>query len=294
MPRHLAMTYDVLIPRIRHCRSLHRFSGRAKRVAVPTRGQHGRRRCQSWAQGGIAAALADDDSPAPDARDTLAAGLQRNDADAVARLTGAAAAAVAWLSVWGLLRPRRGGQLRLVAKRPTPERASRARRRDASGPRRCAVWRGRRPHRTSHAAGGSTRRGSCCARTAAWSVCWACAAQGEREVLADRVVLATGGIGALYRYTTNPPESDGSGLALSHAAGAAARRHGVLCSSIRSALAPASDAGGQLPPLTEALRGAGAVVNDAAPPASCWPRCGSAELAPRDVVARAAWAELQR
>jgi len=106
-------------------------------------------------------------------------------------------------------------------------------------------------------------------------------------VLAPAVILATGGIGGLYWRTTNPREVAGTGLAV-------AARAGAKLTDLEfvqfhpTALDVDID---RVPLLTEALRGEGAVlVNDsgdrfmlAAHP--------DAELAPRDVVARAIWAE---
>lgn len=130
------MTYDVLILGSGIAGLSTALAAAPRRVAVLTRGQLGEDGASRWAQGGIAAALGDDDSPALHARDTLAAGLQRNDADAVARLTGAAAAAVAWLERLGACFDRdEGGNCGWVAKRPTPERASCTRRVMPVGPR---------------------------------------------------------------------------------------------------------------------------------------------------------------
>jgi len=102
----------------------------------------------------------------------------------------------------------------------------------------------------------------------------------------QRIVLATGGIGMSWWNTTNPAEATGDGLAM-------AARAGVRLADLEfmqfhpTALATRQGGGASLPLLTEALRGAGAVLRD---------ECGSrfmrsvhpsAELAPRDVVARA-------
>lgn len=113
---------------------------------------------------------------------------------------------------------------------------------------------------------------------------------GGRLVLheATQVVLATGGLGQLFRFTTNPPESTGDGLALAAAAGARL----VDLEFVQfhpTALAVELD---PLPLLSEALRGEGAtLVNDAGVrfmPAEH----ADAELAPRDVVARGIWKQL--
>jgi L-aspartate oxidase len=102
---------------------------------------------------------------------------------------------------------------------------------------------------------------------------------------APRVVLATGGIGQLYRYTTNPPESTGDGVAL--AAQAGARLVDVEFVQFHpTALAVDRD---PLPLLTEALRGEGAILIDDRGERFMLAEHADAELAPRDVVARGIW-----
>lgn len=97
------------------------------------------------------------------------------------------------------------------------------------------------------------------------------------------VVLATGGVGALYRHTTNPPAAGGEGLAI-------AARAGAVLADLEfvqfhpTALDVEKD---PLPLVSEAVRGEGAVLIDGRGRrfmTDCHPL---AELAPRDVVARA-------
>jgi L-aspartate oxidase len=101
-------------------------------------------------------------------------------------------------------------------------------------------------------------------------------------VVAPQVVLATGGIGACFDHSTNPASSRGTGLAV-------AARHGVTLSDLEfvqfhpTALAVGGD---RLPLLTEALRGAGAVLLDDTGERFMAAIHPDAELAPRDVVAR--------
>ena len=101
-------------------------------------------------------------------------------------------------------------------------------------------------------------------------------------VLAPQVVLATGGIGACFDRTTNPASSRGAGLA-------AAARSGLRLADLEfvqfhpTALAVDSD---PLPLLTEALRGAGALLFDDSGERFMRAVHPDAELAPRDVVAR--------
>ena len=104
---------------------------------------------------------------------------------------------------------------------------------------------------------------------------------------ANRVVLAAGGTGSLWRETTNPPENTGDGVAI-------AARAGAMLADLEfvqfhpTALLPKSRvAGDPLPLLTEALRGAGAVLLDGAGRQFMQDEHPLADLAPRDVVARA-------
>ena len=110
---------------------------------------------------------------------------------------------------------------------------------------------------------------------------------------APAVVLATGGIGALYRHTTNPDTADATGLALALEAGAALSDMEFV-QFHPTALRTRDGRSGQLPLLTEALRGAGAVLLNGAGRRFMRSLARDAELAPRDVVARGVWAELER
>jgi len=102
------------------------------------------------------------------------------------------------------------------------------------------------------------------------------------------VVLATGGIGHLYAVTTNPQEARGLGLAIAARAGA------VIADPEFVQFHPTAIMVGRDPaPLaTEALRGEGAtLINNTGERfmAALHPQ---AELAPRDVVARGVFAEI--
>lgn len=97
---------------------------------------------------------------------------------------------------------------------------------------------------------------------------------GEGPITARATVLATGGAGGLWAHTTNAPTATGGGIAAAYRAGA------EIADMELTQFHPTTLAGSSLL-LTEALRGAGATLLDAA---------GERfidELAPRDVVARA-------
>ncbi len=109
---------------------------------------------------------------------------------------------------------------------------------------------------------------------------------GDRDVvLADAVVLATGGIGQVYTRTTNPLSACGDGLAMAIRAGATIRDPEFVQFHPTALDAPQDP----LPLVTEALRGAGAVLVDASGQRYLADLHPDAELAPRDVVARANW-----
>jgi L-aspartate oxidase len=102
---------------------------------------------------------------------------------------------------------------------------------------------------------------------------------------ASAVVLATGGVGQVYRNTTNPIESTGDGLMMGSRAGA--RLAGLEFVQFHPT---ALDVGtSPMPLLTEALRGEGAVLIDETGIRFMESIHPMAELAPRDVVARAIW-----
>ncbi|SNS63124.1 MULTISPECIES: L-aspartate oxidase [unclassified Azospirillum] len=101
---------------------------------------------------------------------------------------------------------------------------------------------------------------------------------------APALLLASGGIGQLYRHTTNPAEATGDGQAMAARAGA------VLADMEFVQFHPtalAAGTSGQVPLLTEALRGAGAHLLDGAGRRFMRDEHVGAELAPRDVVAKA-------
>jgi L-aspartate oxidase len=107
-------------------------------------------------------------------------------------------------------------------------------------------------------------------------------------VPASAVVLATGGIGALYALTTNPSYAKGEALAMAARAGA------VIADPEFVQFHPtAIDAGIDPAPLaTEALRGEGAALVNSNGDRFMFAVDPRGELAPRDVVARAVYDEL--
>lgn len=108
-----------------------------------------------------------------------------------------------------------------------------------------------------------------------------------RVVDTDRVVLATGGAGRLFPYTTNPAVATGDGLA-------AAIRAGAQVADLEFyQFHPTALAIGEHFLVSEAVRGEGAVLLDEHGHRFMTDIDPKAELAPRDVVARANFRTMQ-
>jgi L-aspartate oxidase len=254
-----------------------------------------------WAQGGIAVALGEDDSPARHAEDTLRVAGGLADPAVVERLTARGPEEVGRLAGWGarLDRTPEGG---LALGREAGHRRQRIVHAggDATGAEliRVLAERARREVATP----GSRLRieeGLFAAELlltgegTATRVAGVLAIRGRRRtaIRARAVVVATGGYGQLFLHTTNPPEVTGDGIAM-------AARAGALVADLEfvqfhpTALGVAQPKGA-LPLLTEALRGAGAVLVDAAGRRFMPDVHADGELAPRDVVARALFERLE-
>ncbi len=237
-----------------------------------------------WAQGGIAAAVGADDAPQMHARDTEIAGAGLSDPEAVARLTSDGPQAIAELLRFG-----------------TPFD------RDASGALALGREAAHSRRRIVHANGDGTGRATLDAlvaavrRTPSIRVLENTEATdlvldrngavrgvhaGELRILARAVAIATGGIGQLYRYTTNPAQANGDGLAMALRAGARVADMEFV-QFHPTGLATGRD---PMPLVTEALRGEGAILVDEAGSRFCVGIDPDAELAPRDIVARAVYA----
>ena len=110
-----------------------------------------------------------------------------------------------------------------------------------------------------------------------------------RTIESAEVVLATGGIGGLYEWTSNPPECDGAGLGLGIEAGA--ETCDLEFVQFHPTVLRPSDGAAQhrLPLISEAVRGAGAVLVDQVGHRIMAGVHPLGDLAPRDIVARRVW-----
>jgi len=108
---------------------------------------------------------------------------------------------------------------------------------------------------------------------------------GVGAVHAHAVVLATGGIGQIYAVTTNPPVSTGDGVAAALRAGARLRDIEFI-QFHPTVLYLGAGARGQLPLVSEAVRGEGGLLVNSRGERFMVGKHQLAELAPRDVVAK--------
>lgn len=229
-----------------------------------------------WAQGGLAAALAVDDSREQHLADTLRAGRCMVRRSAAEILTSEAPAAVRDLERLGVrFDADRHGRLALGL-----EGGHSVRRIVHAG----GAATGRRVTRQLSALVAEHPRIAVLEDCRAVSLptsggrCTGARLHDGRFVQARAVVLATGGAAALWARTTNPVGAVGAGLVLAHAAGAALADL-ELMQFHPTAVVSSNGADGFL--VTEAVRGEGALLLDAA---------GERfvdELAPRDEVALA-------
>ena len=246
--------------------------------------------CSSaWAQGGMAAALSDGDSAEAHAADTIAAGAGLVDPAMARRLTEEGPAAVRALAALGAPfdRTADGAFAQSLEAAHSRPRVARVKGDQAGAAIMQAVVATvlAAPHievRTGYRLAGLLQDAGGCVRGVLAEHDGALV-----EITAPATILATGGIGGLYAVTTTPAELVGEGLGLAALAGA------VIADPEFVQFHPtAIDIGRDPAPLaTEALRGEGSVLVDAAGRRFMARYHPDAELAPRDVVARAIHAE---
>ena len=238
-----------------------------------------------WAQGGLAAAMGEDDDPALHVADTIAAGAGLCDGEIASRIVHAAPAAVEHLAQLGVgfdRRPDGGWRLGLEA----------------------AHNRNRIVHATGDGTGREIMRALIAAVRACPSITLLEGTEARRLIVEDnaitgvlaagergalvietgRVVIATGGIGGLFLDSTNPAGCFGQGLALAAHAGAKLSDLEFVQFHPTAFEGPSRP----MPLLTEAIRGDGAILIDETGERFMANQPG-AELAPRDIVARAVW-----
>jgi L-aspartate oxidase len=246
-----------------------------------------------WAQGGIAAALGPGDTPDQHLHDTLVAGAGICDEAAVRALVTEGPDAVHELiSLGTVFDQTEGGELSLT--------------------REGGHHRDRIAHAGGDATGAEIQRALVAAVQAApdidltehalvldlvpgaaggvAGVTLHVMGEGQRDgvgaVLCRAVVLASGGLGQVFSATTNPSVSTGDGMALALRAGAVLRDLEFV-QFHPTVMWLGSESRGQQPLISEAVRGEGAFLVDDAGVRFMPGQHELADLAPRDVVAKA-------
>jgi L-aspartate oxidase len=243
-----------------------------------------------YAQGGIAVALSDDDEVALHEQDTLYAGDGLCDQKAVHTLVEEGPAAIQDLIEWGAEFDRDGAKLSF-----TREGAhSRNRILHAHGDST-----GREIARTLYRKASSLPNVKFESYSAITDlllvegrVVGAVAFDGKRlrEVRARAVLLATGGLGRVFKETTNPDVATGDGVAMAWRAGA--QIGNIEFVQFHPTALHVEGVPRFL--LSEALRGEGAVLRNNAGEAFMERYHEMKDLAPRDVVSRSIVAEMER
>lgn len=249
--------------------------------------------CNSrYAQGGIAAAIGPGDSATLHQRDTLEAGAGLCDPDAVAVLTGQGPGSIAGLIEWGVPFDTMHGQVALgregAHSMPRILHAGG----DATGQHIENTLAERVRSSPNITVLEYTHAVSICVEDGAAAGVEVMGADGSRRRTFESriVVVASGGAGQLYRYTTNPQVATGDGVALAFLAGA-----DVMDMEFYQFHPTALWLDGA-PTflLSEAMRGEGAILRNAAGNPFMADYHPMADLAPRDVVSRAIAAEMER
>lgn len=244
-----------------------------------------------WAQGGIAAAIAPDDSPKLHVEDTLAAGAGLCDLEAVQFLAEQAPSCVASLVKLGVAFDRHGSELALTLE------AAHSRRRvlhaaDTTGRAMVSILAAQVLNRKN------IRLLSPAFALSVWLHPETQHCQGLslldddriQWVRASAVVLATGGGGQVFAQTTNPEVSTGDGVSMAWRAGALLRD----LEFVQFHPTALAKTGAPRFLISEAVRGEGAHLVDASGYRFAFDYHPAGELAPRDVVSRAIFRHLQK
>jgi L-aspartate oxidase len=243
-----------------------------------------------WAQGGIAAAIAPEDSAALHIQDTLAAGAGICDLEAVKFLVEEAPACINSLVKMGVAFDRTGPDLALTLE------AAHSRRRVLHS----ADTTGKAVVSTLTAKVLSRKNIQLVSPAFALSL-WldetgrcqgisAICGTRVKWLRAEAVVLATGGGGQVFAHTTNPSVSTGDGVAIAWRAGALLRD----LEFVQFHPTALSKPGAPRFLISEAVRGEGAHLVDSKGYRFAFDSHPSGELAPRDVVSRAIFRHLQK
>jgi len=246
----------------------------------------------AWAQGGIAVALSDEDQIGLHELDTIKAGDGLCRPEAVALLVEQGPRYIAQLIDWGTEFDRAGTKLAFTREAAHSRSRILHAHGDSTGREisRALLSRAHKiPHLHLRAHAFTTEL--IVAKKRVTGLRFIDETDGsEHEVHAGGVLLATGGLGQIYRETTNPDVATGDGVAIAYQAGA------VLSDMEFVQFHPTALAVKGAPRflLSEALRGEGGILRNANLERFMKRYHEAQELAPRDIVARAIVSEMHR
>ncbi len=246
----------------------------------------------AWAQGGIAAALSPDDTAQSHAADTIAAGDGLVDPMIAKILSEEGPARVHDLAAMGVPFDR-DDQGRLYLSLEAAHSMPRvARVKGDTAGREIINIMVKKSREADHITGLIGWRAESLLTDGNGNVAGALARRDDGALLgieADITVMATGGVGGLFAVTTNPKTARGDALGMAAVVGAKMRDMEFV-----QFHPTAIDIGRDPAPLaTEALRGEGATLTNANGKRFMHRYHPQGELAPRDDVARAIFAEIQ-
>ena len=248
-----------------------------RRVAIVTKGR--RTDCNSfYAQGGIAAAIAEHDTPESHIQDTMKVGCGLSDHEMVEVVVREGAERVRELLEWGAPFDREGRRLSfgLEGGHSKPRVLHRG---DETG----AMLEN---ELLKHVKTRILENCFALDLVVEAGVCWGAVVRDPKRgflwIRARSTILATGGLGQIFRETTNPSVATGDGVAMAWRAGA------ELMDMEFMQFHPTTlyIAGATRALISEAVRGAGAILRDRRKRAFMKDYHQNAELAPRDIVSR--------
>jgi len=245
-----------------------------------------------YAQGGVAVVLSEDDDADLHEGDTLVAGAGLCDERAVETLVSDGTKYIKQLIEWGTEFDREGGKLVFT------QEAAHSRRRilhahgDSTGAEfvRSLIARAGREKTINLLPFANTEslivEGGRCTGVRFLDPIL----RSPREIRGNAVIMCTGGAGQLYQHTTNPPVATGDGMAMAYFAGAEM----ADMEFIQFHPTALSLDGAPRFLLSEAMRGEGGILRNAAGERFMSRYDERVELAPRDIVSRSIVAEMRR
>src|SRR6478672_4557129 len=245
-----------------------------------------------YAQGGVAVVLSDDDDVELHEEDTLVAGAGLCDVRAVETLVTEGPKYVQQLIDWGTEFDRESGELIFTREAAHSRRRILHAHGDSTGAEfvRSLIARARAETSINLVPFATTERlltsdGRCIGVEFLDPVL-----RAPRQIYGQAVIMCTGGAGQLYQHTTNPPVATGDGMAMAYFAGAEM----ADMEFIQFHPTALSIEGAPRFLLSEAMRGEGGVLRNAAGEQFMEGYDERRELAPRDIVARSIVAEMRR